>query len=416
MKRRLVRSTTAIALLALLVAVCGPGSAVASTAAGGGGGGPLGPKNAASGAPVKLGVITEGENPTTDDQVSVDTAEATVEYLNEHKAGLGGREIDLVLCEAKLDPALTTDCANQMVQEGVVAVVIGGLSNQPLAHQVLKDAAIPTLWTAAQLPEILEDTQNSFAMFNALAATVDLPIATAKANKLKKQIAFIVDVPAAKESYADDVVRKFKKAGIDLEVVPLALDQADFTGVPEIQDLAGKSDVATHFVAFDSFCIGAFNALQALGYKGPKSSNAQCITDATREAVPADFLEGLSLVANAPTGTNKLTKLYRAMIKKYNSDIDPSQVTGASMFTTMSALQAALANVKGELNPTTVTEALKTMKWTTMPGMGGLHFRCNGKAVPERPALCVRGALRATLDADGQLGEFEVIGDTKIPD
>jgi branched-chain amino acid transport system substrate-binding protein len=52
--------------------------------------------------------------------------QAAVDYINKDLGGVGGRPFKLVKCDSKADPAATTACANQAVQDGAVAKV--GLS------------------------------------------------------------------------------------------------------------------------------------------------------------------------------------------------------------------------------------------------------------------------------------------------
>nr|MDT0667618.1 hypothetical protein [Micromonospora sp. DSM 115978] len=65
----------------------------------------LGPVAQASGTPVRVGVISDGQSPAGDLTYELDTAEATAEYLNEHRSGIDGRPVELVTCEALADPA-----------------------------------------------------------------------------------------------------------------------------------------------------------------------------------------------------------------------------------------------------------------------------------------------------------------------
>jgi len=55
------------------------------------------------------------------------------------------------------------------------------------------------------------------------------------------------------------------------------------------------------------------------------------------------------------------------------------------------------------------------MAWKELPGAGGLHFRCDGKADPANPAVCVPGTLISSLDANGNPTGFKVAGDDPIP-
>lgn len=376
-------------------------------------GGVLGEEEPTSGEPIRIGMIADGRTPSTDNTVEFDAAEATVQFLNEHRGGFGGRPIELVTCDAQLDPALTTDCANQMVQEDVPLVYMGTHGNHEQSWQVLHEAGIPMMWGATNAPAILEDADTSYVFTNADAAIVDLPISVAEENDLDKVTVIIVNVPAALSSY-DPLPEPFEDAGMDVEMIPVDIGTADMTA--PLQSLAGVSDSVAHIVAFDAFCISAFNAFTALDFTGPVSGNGLCVTDATREAVPAEQLEGFSAVAGVAAGVeDETTALYRAVVEKYDPNINPDEVAGATAFTVLSGLQAVLDGTS-ELDPPVVTDALGSMEWMELPGAGGLHFRCNGKAIEAKPALCVRGALRTTLDAQGQSAAFEPIGDTEIED
>jgi branched-chain amino acid transport system substrate-binding protein len=43
-------------------------------------------------------------------------------------------------------------------------------------------------------------------------------------------------------------------------------------------------------IGSDSFCIAALNGLHTVGFTGPVTAIAQCITDATRKSVPGSVL------------------------------------------------------------------------------------------------------------------------------
>ena len=55
-----------------------------------------------------------------------DAAQAAVDHVNKDLGGLDGRPFKLVKCDSKADPAATTACANQAVQDKALAKV--GLS------------------------------------------------------------------------------------------------------------------------------------------------------------------------------------------------------------------------------------------------------------------------------------------------
>src|SRR4029453_18520754 len=65
----------------------------------------LGPTQPASGEPVKIGLASDGQSQAFDARDEVRAAQATVDYWNELKGGIGGRPIELVACETGADPA-----------------------------------------------------------------------------------------------------------------------------------------------------------------------------------------------------------------------------------------------------------------------------------------------------------------------
>jgi branched-chain amino acid transport system substrate-binding protein len=168
----------------------------------------------------------------------------------------------------------------------------------------------------------------------------------------------------------------------------------------------------------DSFCIAAFNGLRTAGFKGAVTAVPQCLSDATRTAVPADFLEGIQISATAPIDTPKdpSIKQYNAVLDKYGaSSVDKSRITGYSIFQGVLGLDIATEKLKGEATPQSIIAAAKAMPWTVLPGTGGLHARCSGKASPEQPSVCMTASLLATLGADGKATKYIVVNDGEIP-
>src|SRR6478735_9729586 len=74
------------------------------------------PVQPATGAPVKIGLITlEGGPMVSIPEIRVG-AEAAVRYVNENAGGLAGHPIELITCKEFEDTASAASCANQMVE------------------------------------------------------------------------------------------------------------------------------------------------------------------------------------------------------------------------------------------------------------------------------------------------------------
>ncbi|WP_157472620.1 ABC transporter substrate-binding protein [Frankia sp. EAN1pec] len=374
----------------------------------------LGPVRKAAGTPVKIGIVSDGRSAAIDNSVQFAVAKATAKYLNEHRGGIGGRPVELVTCETQADPAKGTDCGNQMVEKDVVAVAVSESAVGDSVWQPLADADVPAMLYSATSPTALTDP-TTFTVTDPSFTIQQLPIALAKEKKLKKVTLVAIDVPALLYSVQEVVPKQMAKAGLDYQLIRIPPGTADMT--PQLQGVAGGDPGLVFVIGNDSFCISAFNGLRAVGYDGSIGAISQCITDATRKAVPGDVLDGMSVAASMPAGGDDPSSvLYNAVLETYGKDIDASSSTGRGMFATFAGLAAALEGIKGDVTPATAVAAIRSMPEKELPGAGGLKFRCNGKANPETPAVCVRGGLTASLDSDGQATDFNVVGSSPIPD
>ena len=72
-------------------------------------------------------------------------AKAAVEYINSDLGGINGRPVQLTTCDAKLDPATTTACANTAVSDKAMAVVGIAINWAANGLPVVAAAQIPSL-------------------------------------------------------------------------------------------------------------------------------------------------------------------------------------------------------------------------------------------------------------------------------
>ena len=104
----------------------------------------LGTKNPAKGTPVKIGFITDGKGSATDNSIESAVADAAVKWINQYRNGIGGHPIELDTCVTGADPSKSVDCANQMIQDNVAAVLFGSNQFTLNSWKPLHDAGIPT--------------------------------------------------------------------------------------------------------------------------------------------------------------------------------------------------------------------------------------------------------------------------------
>jgi branched-chain amino acid transport system substrate-binding protein len=402
-----------VTLVVLGAFAWGAGAGVASKAS------PLGKKDPATGTPVKVGLITTGGDCTgCGGQDEPDAGKAAVDWLNGYHQGLGGHKMDLVTCIDSNDPGKGTDCANQMIREGVAAVVIGSNGIIETEWKILHDAGVPVINHSATNTSLLKDDKSTFILYDPNAQTVVLPLVVAKQEKAKKLSIIVIDVPPATDLYkTSETKRKFKKAGLDVKIVPVPLGTPDMT--PQAQQIVQDNpDGVVAIIGHDAFCIPALNGLKAVGFTGTVTTISFCITDAMRKAAPKELIKGMRFGSEAPLGDKKdpSLKQYQAVLKKYAKDVDPEDLPALTVFQSFGALSLGTKTLKGQVTPDSVIAALRGMDNEVLPASGGRVFRCNGKATSFGVSICSVSTNTGALDANGQPTKYTVDNNGPIPD
>jgi branched-chain amino acid transport system substrate-binding protein len=375
----------------------------------------LGPENAASGEPVKLGMVSDGATDAFDNTDELRAAQATAEYFNAHKAGIGGRPIEVVTCETGADPAGATDCANQFVEEGVVAVALSQSAVADSVWEPLHAAGVPTMWFQTSGQGITADTQSSFVLINPLTTLFGLPVSVAESEGSDKVEFVIIDVPQARTGVEALAPSVMEKAGLEYDVIPIPVGTADMTA--QMQQVQASGAKVVHITGNDAFCIAALNGLTAVGYDGAITVISQCITDATREAVPGDVLEGIFVTSTVALGADDdpTYQLYLAVMDTYGEDVeDVNNNTSMGGYTAMASLATALQGITGDITTESVATTIKAMAPAELPGGGGVKYQCGGSAIALLPAVCSNEWLRTTLDAEGNPTTYEAVDSTDI--
>ena len=188
------------------------------------------PGKAATGSPVKIGLLNPEGSAATNYPESRVAAEAVVAYANEHLGGLAGHKIELVRCELHPeDPATLTTCANQMVQDQVAAVVATTPGGGQLMSPIITKAGIA--YTNFSGSSAIEFTEPNAFMWNGgvAATTVAMAKFAAKAGvkNLTTYVTAVGDIPASIETAGTPIL---KAAGIDGKVVPIPPGTPDVAG------------------------------------------------------------------------------------------------------------------------------------------------------------------------------------------
>lgn len=374
----------------------------------------LGPEDPASGEPVKIGLVSDGATEAFDNSDELRAGLATAEYFNTHKGGIGGRPIELITCEMGATPTGATDCANQMINEGVVAVALSQSAVTEAFWEQMHDAGIPTFFTQASGDAIEADEQSSFIVFNPFATFFGLPIAVAEAEDADKVAFVVIDVPQAVEIIEGDGEALLADAGVEHEVIRVPIGTADMTS--QMQQVVDSGAGVVQVIGNDAFCIAAFQGLKAVNYDGAITAITQCITDGTREAMPGE-LGGINILSTLALGAtdDPTYQLYQAVMGEYGQDVeDVDNLIAMGGYAAVASLATALQDISGDITPETVIEAIRSMPESEYPGGGGVTYRCGGTADPDMPPVCTNQWLRTELDADGNPTTYVVEDSTDL--
>ncbi|MGW0582978.1 ABC transporter substrate-binding protein, partial [Streptomyces sp. NPDC002920] len=128
------------------------------------------PGSKATGTPVRIGLITNEGGASTSQPENREAADAARKYANDNLGGIAGRPIKFVVCKTKEEPATARDCANQMVEQKVDAVVLTSSAMGDSMVPIVTQAGIP--WTSAVAASNAEATStDSFSWTGGFPAT-----------------------------------------------------------------------------------------------------------------------------------------------------------------------------------------------------------------------------------------------------
>jgi branched-chain amino acid transport system substrate-binding protein len=278
----------------------------------------------------------------------------------------------------------------------------------------LHDSGVPTMFFQTNGEAILADPETSFVISNPLTTAFGLPISVARDVGTDRVALVVIDLPVAVDLFESLGPPIMDDAGLDYDLIKVPLGTADLTS--QMRDIVDSGAEVVQLVGNDALCIAAMQGLAAVGYEGEVTAVSQCITDATREALAGDQLEGIYITSGVALGAtdDPTYQLYAAVMDAYGEDVDVENNVSMVGYTVTAALATALEGMSGAVTPDTVAAAIKAMPEAELPGGGGVRFRCDGSASPANPALCSNEWLRAALGPDGQPASYEAVDSTDI--
>lgn len=391
------------ALAAAAVVIAGCSSSKATSASSGSSGAAsasiLGPVKQATGSPIKIGLISDGQSQAIDNSSEIPAAQAAVGYINAHLGGIGGHVVQLQTCTDHQTPSGATDCVNQMISSGVVAVMYGVSGQGGTIYSSLQAAHIP-LFVYGALDQTTLLSKTAFVITNGLGSLAAPPYLLQQSGG-KRGAIVVINVPAAVGPVDQIGPIFYKNAGATLDTVAVSPGVADMT--PQIQAEIDKKPDQVSIIGNDTFCISAIKALRTVGYTKPIVVIPTCISDAARKALGSELNGVVEITSGSTDPAAHEVALYEAVMAAYAPGTPPyaSSVT-AGGYAVVLSFARAMTGLTGAITPASVFKTAESMQPQPLPLADGLTFQCNQKQVSFAPAVCSTGFLATTLNSSGQ--------------
>ncbi|WP_182481089.1 ABC transporter substrate-binding protein [Nocardioides immobilis] len=365
----------------------------------------FGTPNKATGEPITIGVISEGKGQAVDQSDEYRGAEAAAAYANDYLGGINGHKIEVKVCEVRQDPAMATDCANQMVSANASAVVEGTLAEVDQTVAVLSPAGIP-ITAASGSTEAALSSPHYFSLFNGLSY-FGVPAADAEIQGVEKAALVVIAVPGAEGPARAVGSALYGNAGVDLEVIAVPPGTADMT--PQITAASAGEPGLYHVFGNESFCTPAIQAIKAVDPDAKITVIAQCLSAAGAKSIPGGY-EGVRVVTTTNLDPeSEETKLFSAILDEYGDGAEETVITASGYSPMLGLINALNAAKITDTSAAGVVSALKAAPPTTYPLGAGAQFQCDGKQMAASPNVCSSNGIIAEATADGQLENYELI-------
>jgi branched-chain amino acid transport system substrate-binding protein len=205
------------------------------------------------------------------------------------------------------DAVSATDCATQMVDEKVVAVLVGVSGQSGSIYKGLEGSGI-LFFGAANIDQSVLTQPGAVVMANGLAAIAG-PALVAQGEGLTKAAVVVSDVPAATGPV--NAVGKifYQNAGVELTVVPVAPSVADPT--PQIQAAISGGAQQFSIIGNSTLCTSAIKAMKTLGFDGPIVVIRSASTRARVPSIPDGYTDVTILTSTTDDPADEDVQTYR---------------------------------------------------------------------------------------------------------
>jgi branched-chain amino acid transport system substrate-binding protein len=355
----------------------------------------------ATGEPIVIGFVNDEGGAFSVPELGVGNQVAQ-DYINNQLGGINGRPIEVKRCVADGSPEKSIDCANQLVEAGVVAVMEGTDLGADSMLPILKSAAIPMVGHVQFGPARMFDDNSYY--FGAAALAYGASALQFYAGQGAKSVTWFFPDVDSSHAFTDSVLAPVAK-GLGLEYKTVYYDPtAPNWSVLAATAASENPDVSGALAATDGQCAEMASALRGAGYQG-KILAASCagLHDAIGEQAvgvntDADHWNPGD-IASAPTSKQAELELYAKTMKAAGHE-DLVKGNAVITFADLMNLSKIMSGISGDVTGATVAGALRATK--DFDSFAGPKITCDHTVIPGNSA-CTTGLLFFAIQNDGSV-------------
>jgi branched-chain amino acid transport system substrate-binding protein len=345
----------------------------------------------ASGKPIAIGFLNQEKGAVAFPDFG-SGARVARDYVNDELGGVGGRPLRFVECQTDGSPESSIDCANQLAEAHVAAVLEGIDLGSDAAVPVLRAAGIPLVGHTA-FGTAQSVSRDAFFFGAALPAYGIAPLQVMKDQLDASSAVYLGSDTKLIHSFVDGAIAPAARAnGIDLTPLYYQATNPDFSSTLT-GALAQRPDVI-FTTAPDPDCIGIVKAASTLAFGGELFAGS-CSAFIEADGASADGVYSSSdlwvpeAVDEAPPEKAEQIRTYVEQMRAHA----PRYVNGFAQDTFSATMDLAkvLETVRGEPTPDAVTDALRGAR--DVDSFMGQPFTCDGKQWTGLPSACANGII-----------------------
>ena len=347
--------------------------------------------------PIKIGMINQEDTPIGSFPEVRFAAEAAVNWINAELGGVDGHPIEFHWCITPFSPEQSQVCAQEMVQEGVVALVGGINVMSQAAFPILEQNGIPVV---GGIPAGLTEQRSaiSFTFSGGSSGGLAAFMKHAADNGAERAVIAYGEFDAFEVAAADYGAVVGEHLGLDVKLVRFPVIAADFLPVLN-QAIEFEAD-AVVIAAADSSCVSIMKTFKELEIDAQLYLVGACAADHVIEAADGANIGVVFNSEGPPDDSDVEGTLFDEVTNRYNTG--PAQAAGTVGFRGMMNLYGVLVELgAGQITSEAIIERLRQS--VDHESFWGHPYTCDGRQVPGLPALCAPQQTLFLMESVGEV-------------